>query len=340
MKISWFHRVVVVGVLCIMGAVVEAAPLKGLVCFNGQPQDNGFNSLAQKGVQQAQTDYPLNLDVTTLVAITPEAKEEARKGILSQKWDFVVGIGDDYAALLQEEAKKNAATKYTVVDTASSLNQANWHNVAFNDKEAGYLAGVIAASESTGNKIGFIGGNEKFPSQKALLKGYITGILAVKPEAEIYAYYIGNFTDSKKAGKRAEKFYNKGVDVIFHAADRASEGIIAVAAEKRKFVIGCDYDQALAQKEPAKQNSIITSALKRVDKAVYDTLQALARRKWQAGSVEYNFRNDGVGYAVNALNKDKIATWQENLADAEAKLYVQTNNDIDYTVADRVKLKK
>ncbi len=102
--------------------------------------------------------------------------------------------------------------------------------------------------------------------------------------------------------------YEKGADVVFHAAGKSGLGVFqaAAAAGDGKWAIGVDSDQYLTAPKD-QQPHILTSALKRVDTAVYDEIKSFAGQVPQArASSNYNLKSDGVGYATSGGFVDDI----------------------------------
>ena len=152
----------------------------------------------------------------------------------------------------------------------------------------GYIAGKMTKT----NKIGFVGGI-KFPLIERFEYGYMAGARIANPQCEILSQYAESFTDAAKGKAITNNMYQKGADIVFHASGGVGDGVIEAAKEKGKWAIGVDKDQNFLAPE-----HVLTSAMKRVDNAIYDVARKLKAGQWNGGETAvYNLSNDGVGIA-------------------------------------------
>ena len=80
---------------------------------------------------------------------------------------------------------------------------------------------------------------------------------------------------------------------MFHAAGDTGNGVIEAAKEAGKKAIGVDRDQNNIAPE-----TVISSAIKRVDVGVYNTVKSLVDGSFEGGTVvTYGLNEDGVGIA-------------------------------------------
>ncbi len=105
----------------------------------------------------------------------------------------------------------------------------------------------------------------------------------------------------------ASAMYERGADVVFHAAGKSGLGVFqaAAAAGDGKWAIGVDSDQYLTAPKD-QQTHILTSALKRIDTAVFDEIKSFQDKALKPGFVNYNLKTDGVGYATSGGFVDDI----------------------------------
>ena len=111
--------------------------------------------------------------------------------------------------------------------------------------------------------------------------------------------------------------YEEGADVVFHAAGKSGLGVFqaAEAAGDGKWAIGVDSDQYLTAPKD-QQPHILTSALKRIDTAVFDEIKSFKDKAPQArASSNYDLKSDGVGYATSGGFVDDIKDKIEAAAD-------------------------
>jgi basic membrane protein A len=67
-----------------------------------------------------------------------------------------------------------------------------------------------------------------------------------------------------------------------------------------------DADQSLTVKQD-QRGQILTSMMKRVDVAVFDTIKATINGKYRSGVQVFGLKQGGVGYAVNDYNRKLIS---------------------------------
>src|SRR5699024_462302 len=236
--------------------------------------------------------------------------------LVSDKTDLIFGVG-----LLLEKSLKEAATKYpenyfVSIDTVVPL--PNVASITFADHEGSFLAGIAAAKKTETNKVGFIGGVDSDLIQKFEV-GYVAGIHAINPQTEVEIQYVDDFNNIDKAQQLAKEMYDNGVDIIYHAAGNAGNGVFSEAIERKEqnneeniWVIGVDrdqYDEGLMKNN--KESVTLTSMVKRVDLAVFDMANALMSNAFPSGEIiVFGLADEGV--ALTNTNEqaytNKIAT--------------------------------
>jgi len=175
----------------------------------------------------------------------------------------------------------------------------------FKEQEAGYLAGVLAASLTTKTDVdprindkkvlGFVGGMEIPPVQKFAI-GFEAGAKSVDPDVVVKKIYTGTFTDAQKGNESAKALMGQGADIIFAAAGQTGLGAAKAAQDGKALFIGVDADQFLTI--PGIGDTIITSAIKRVDNAVFETVKLAVDGTLKGGENKlFGIAEDGVGLA-------------------------------------------
>ncbi|HEU5088857.1 MAG TPA: BMP family ABC transporter substrate-binding protein, partial [Roseiflexaceae bacterium] len=211
----------------------------GLVTDVGKVNDGTFNQYAYEGLKRAESE----LGVETAF-IETQAQTDYLKNIdqfASQGFDMIVTVG-----FLMGDATKEAAAKYpdiefAIVDNAYDPPLPNVEALVFAEDEAGYLAGVLAASVTKSGTVAAVGGVEIPPVQKFLL-GYENGAKSVNPDIQVKRVYIDSFTDRARGAEAARSFIAEGADVIFGAGGQTGSGGIQAAAQDGVYVIGVDQD--------------------------------------------------------------------------------------------------
>jgi basic membrane protein A len=293
------------------GAECNADIKVGLALDIGGLGDQSFNDAANAGLQKAITDGLVCEENTKLVPsnATGSNLDSNVQALASAGYDYVEGVGYSFSEGIAKIASQFPDTDFGVVDGfASTLpggeGAPNVADFSFAANENSFLVGIAAAmqaKEDGSDTVGFLGG-QTIPLIETFQAGFQAGVTSVDPQMKVLVEYIGDTTQAfvnPTAGKAlSEKMYSGGADVIYHAAGLSGSGLFQAAAEKKKYAIGVDSDQYLTA-SAAEQPFIITSALKRVDTATYDTIKAVGDGTFKSGFQTFNLANDGVGYATS-----------------------------------------
>jgi basic membrane protein A len=198
----------------------------------------------------------------------------------------------------------------------------------FAAEQGSFLVGAAAALKSKTGHIGFIGGQE-VDLIKQFLAGYQAGAKAVNPSITIDVKYLGAANDNNawtspdKAKEIALGWYAAGADVIYSAAGGSGAGTIDAAVQADKWAIGVDSDQYVLSK-PDAQKHILTSMIKRVDVAVFQTAKALQDGTLKGGTQVFDLKVDGVGYSTSGgfLDdvKSKLEDYKKQIIDGTIKV--------------------
>ena len=256
----------------------------------GGVNDQSFNQSAWEGLQRAEKE--LGVKVSYI-----ESRQDADYGpnletMLDAGTDLIWGIGFKMADAALEAANNNPDQKYAVIDFAWDDTPKNLIGVVFKAEEASFLVGYIAAKMTTTGKVGFIGGMS-FPVIWGFEYGYRAGVLYGNKDVEILSQYAESFTDAAKGKSIANSMYQQGADIVFHAAGGVGDGLIEAAKEQGKWAIGVDRDQNYLAPD-----NVLTSAMKRVDNAMFNISKELTEGVWKGGqTVSYGLAEGGVDIA-------------------------------------------
>jgi basic membrane protein A len=283
-------------------SAAHAAPIKvGLVLDKGGKDDKSFNAAAYKGAQEAQ--QKLGIQLKFVEATDDNAFEPMIRALAQKDFDLIIAVGISQGDALKKVAPQFPAKKFAIVD--AEVNAPNVRTLLFQEHEGAFLVGAAAALGSKSGKFGFIGGME-IPLIRRFEMGYSAGAKHVNPKAQVFSNYIGvtgeAWNNPPKAKELALSQYDRGADVIFAAAGASNSGLFDAAEEKKLFAIGVDSNQNWI-----KPGRVLTSMLKRVDLAVYKTIELASQGKFEAGVIRHGLKDQGVDYAVDA-NNDKILT--------------------------------
>ena len=262
----------------------------------GSAEDLGFNSMAYQGLQRAQTEQ----GIAATLYEPASADEYAAKltQCVSDGNQLCFAVGFSMADAVAAAASTYPSTHFAILDFSPDSPPANLKGILFNEKQAGYLAGSLAG-KMTGADVGAIGGME-IPAVVGFLDGYRNGAQCAKAGVDVLLRYTGTFTNPSLGAAVAEDMISRGVDVIFGAAGATGNGAILYSAQNEVWSIGVDADQYLSVFENGVvdgSDKLLTSAMKRLDNAVYDTIADELAGAFSSGTVTYGLANDGVGLA-------------------------------------------
>lgn len=278
----------------------------GMVYDVGGRGDLSFNDMAYAGLSKAQKDFAAKVEVKDLEPTAGgENREELLRLLAGEKYDLIFGIGFLFTDSITRVAKQFRGVRFGIVDGFIDK-EPNVTSLLFSEHEGSFLVGAAAALKSQSGKIGFVGGM-KIPLIEKFEAGYIAGAKYVKPSIEVFSDYAGTtgeaFRDPVKGKELATAQYDRGADIIYHASGGTGIGVFEAAVAKKKWAIGVDADQSLTAK-PDQRAQILTSMMKRVDVAVYETIRDLVGGKSKAGVRAFGLKEGGVGYAVNQHNRE------------------------------------
>jgi len=296
-----------------------AAPAKkavkvGLVTDIGGLNDRSFNALANKGLQDAKATGATGRVLTSKsnADYVPNLSTLAQ-----QKYDLVIGVGFLMADAVNTVANKFPDTKFAIIDVdATTLKgkPANVQGLLFKEQQSGYLAGYLAGLYAKDNNITTISsvGGQKIPPVDHYIAGYQAGAKAANPEIKTLNAYSQDFVDQAKCKEIALSQIARGSGVIFQVAGQCGLGALDAAKEKSKQGIGVDADQAYLGAH------ILTSAIKKVDVAVVDTIKQVQDDKFTGGvNTTFEVANDGAGLGkISAAG----AQYQSQIDEVTAKL--------------------
>lgn len=310
-----FYMMVILSMLIISASITTSAfsqepkntEFEAAMVFDiGGRGDKSFNDLAYEGLMKAVKDFGIKQSVATPTEGTD--REVFLRKFAAGKAEIIIGVGflfsDDITRLANDfPNKKFACIDYTI-DKDKKM-PANLTGLKFKEEEASCLVGIIAGMMTKTNQVGFIGG-AKGPLIKKFEVGYTYGVNLVNPKCKVSATYAGvtgeAFANPVKGKELAQSLYNSNADIIYTAAGSTNLGVFKAAEELNKVVIGVDADQS----GEARPGVIITSALKRVDTAVYEIIKDCIMKKYKGGIKEFGLKEAGVDYVYNDSNKKII----------------------------------
>lgn len=295
-----------VGATAMLGAATAAmadghSGFKPAVIFDlGGKFDRSFNQASFEGAEKFKEES--GVEYREFEIQSDAQREQALRRFAQQGNNPIVVAGFAYGSAMEIVAAEFPDTSFTIIDMVVDL--PNVRSVVFNEHEGSYLVGMIAAMKSESGKVGFVGGMD-IPLIRKFECGYIQGVKAANPDAEVFANMTGTtgaaWNDPVKGGELAKGQIDRGADVVYHAAGGTGRGVLQAAADAGAFGIGVDSNQNYLH-----PGSVLTSMLKRVDVATYDAFKDAQDGNFTAGFNVLGLAQDGVGYAVDDNNKDLL----------------------------------
>lgn len=277
----------------------------GMVFDSGGIGDKSFNDSANRGLERAKAE--LGVDVRTIDSKSEKDYTTNLSTLAEQGCDLVFAVGITQQNALNEVADNFPNTKFAIVDAV--VEKSNVRSLLFSEEQGSYLAGYLAGLASKSGKLGFVGGKD-IPLIKKFEVGYAAGAKAANPKIEMLpAKYTDSWDDTNLGKQIAQVLFSQGADIVYHASGRCGVGVIQAAKEAGKMAIGVDSDQ-----DDLAPGFVLTSMVKKVDEAVFNTIQDLKDGKFDAGSKTYDLKSKGVGITELKFTKDKVP------ADAMEKL--------------------
>ncbi len=271
----------------------------GLVTDTGGIDDKSFNAAANAGLQRAKTELGADVKVTESKQAADYVSNLSR--FAQNRYDLVFAVGFLMQDALKEVAARFPDVKWAIID-GDAPERPNAVALKFKEEEGSFLTGALAGAMTKTGKVGFVGGLE-LPLIKKFEAGYKAGVKTTRPDAKVVVGYAGSFTDSPKGRELAISQMSAGADIVFHAAGKVGEGVISAVRDKGKgfYAIGVDQDQ-----DYLAEGRVLTSMVKRVDNAVFDTCQALSQDKFEPGTRIFGLKEGGVGLSEMKFTKQDV----------------------------------
>jgi basic membrane protein A len=295
-----------------------AAPAKkkirvGLVTDIGGLNDRSFNALANKGLKDAQAQ--LGIEGRVLISKSNADYVPNLTTLAQQKYDLVIAVGFLMAEATEKVAGKFPNVKFAIIDSSAAGMKSKPKNVEgllFAEQEAGYLVGYLSglyAKDNNATTIGSIGG-QKIPPVDHYIAGFQAGAKKADPSIKTLNGYSQDFVDQAKCKEIALDQISKGAKVVFQVAGQCGLGVLDAAKEKSVQGIGVDADQGYLGPQ------VFTSALKKVDVAVFNAIKGVQENQYQGGQdILNNVKSGGIGYGKLNSAAEKYADQVKKVED-------------------------
>ncbi len=261
----------------------------GIVLDVGGVNDGSFNQSAWEGLQRAQSE--LGIEAQYLESAGDADYAANIENFMDEDCDLIICVGYMLADATRAAAEANPDQKFAIIDDQTCSDLPNVACLMFRQEQASYLVGYVAGLMTETNKVGFVLGmaNE---TMNQFGYGYYAGVKDANPDATITGMNANSFADAETGKSNANAMITNGADIIFQAAGGTGLGVIDACKEAGIYAIGVDSDQSAIAPE-----TVITSAMKRVDNAVYDVAEKTLNGTFEAGVITYDLSLGGVDIA-------------------------------------------
>ncbi|MEM8651886.1 MAG: BMP family ABC transporter substrate-binding protein [Pseudomonadota bacterium] len=300
----------IIAVMAIGSAL--AADFKPAVIYDmGGKFDKSFNEGVYNGIKRFQDET--GVEVMEFEVTNETQREQAMQRMVDRGATLVLGVGFAQADAINKVAGENPDRNFAIIDV-NWLDQPNLRQYAFKEHEGSYLVGMAAALASKTGKVGFVGGMD-IPLIRAFACGYVQGAKDVNADIEVLQNMTGTtpaaWNDPGKGAELTQSQIDRGADVIYQAAGGTGIGVIRAAADAGKLSIGVDSNQ-----NHLAPGSVLTSMLKRVDVAAYETMKDAMSGSFDTGVRILGLAEGGVGWALDENNEKLISGDMKDAIDA------------------------
>ncbi|HUX75161.1 MAG TPA: BMP family ABC transporter substrate-binding protein [Anaerolineae bacterium] len=269
----------------------------GLVTDLGRIDDGTFNQYAYEGLKRCIEERGIPLEVIQTESLT--GSEANIREIIERGCTLVVTVGSRQGTAVERLSMRHPDVHFIVVDFEPLPESKNVTGLVFAEDQAGFLAGALAGLVTERGTVGFVGGMDVAPVLK-FQRGFEHGLAFTNRRATMVQEYTDSFTDEQLGEQAAGELIRQGADVIFAAGGLSGSAAIRAAAGQAVWVIGVDQDEWVTTFQDGQvpgAERLLTSAVKRVDQAVYAAVTRAVQGKLQSGVLRFDLRNEGVGLA-------------------------------------------
>lgn len=255
--------------------------------------DNGFNKNQLKGLNRAKSK--LGVTAFPIVSHSSSDYQPNYNQAVHDGSQLIIAAGFLLGDTMKQYATQYPNIKFAITDdpVAAVGGLKNEEGITYATQEGGCLVGVLAAkmAQKMGHKVIGVAGGLKIPPVDSYIAGYKYCAAKAVKGTKTVIQYSGDFEDQTKCSAIAQnEIQGQKAQVIFQVAGLCGDGALKEASKLHKWGIGVDAD------EFSVANRILTSALKKTDVGVYDTIAGAAKGKFKGGQdLLFNLKNNGVG---------------------------------------------
>jgi len=315
------------------GSQVEAQDTKvGIVLSTGGLGDLSFNDAAYEGLQRAEDELGIEFDYVE--PANPSEDETALRHFAGGGFDLVIGVGFQMADTLELVAKDYPNVKFAHIDQDFGKDiPDNVVSLNFTEWEGSFLAGALAGLVTETDVVGYVGGVNSSLIHR-FEGGFYQGVKHVNPDAKVQSQYADSFGDPAKGREIALGMIDDGADVIYHAAGGTGTGVFQAAQEEDVYAIGVDSNQNFIQ-----PGHVIASMLKRVDNAVFNTVEDVVEGDYEGGrNLYFSLAGGGVGLTnLTSITPEERQAYEDGMiSEEELNTIEEMKQEITAPYADRI----
>jgi basic membrane protein A and related proteins len=275
----------------------------GVAADVGKIDDKNFNEYTYKGATEAAKALGVTGDVPFVTPASATDRIPNIQKFVDEGFNIIVTAGFANGTATGCVAKLNPDVWFIGVDQgppAKGTELPNYVQLSYQEDQAGYLAGMVAASVSKTGTIGAIGGITLCGPCIRYIQGYELGAKSINPNIKVETVWVTE-SDFNKAfndpvtGKTlaTQLITQKNTDVLFQVAGKTGNGVLEAACEKNIYAVGVDVDQALSNPDTAK--CTVTSAEKKLTTSVSTNIANIAAGTAKGGDDHWDAKRDGIG---------------------------------------------
>jgi basic membrane protein A len=352
MRMRMTLAIMIAGALLVAACQTGASPgggakwKIGFVTDVGRLEDKSFNEAAWLAVQDEKTKLGAEIDNI----VTKDTKDYATniKAFVDRGYNIIVTSGFAMGDATTIAAKQYPNVKFIGTDQFVCIDEAgapdptfackgdpskllpNRQGIIYNEAQAGYLAGVLAASITKSNVIGDLGGINTIPPVVKYIRGYENGAKATNPAVTVLSQYFSTditkaFNDSAGGKSIGQQMIAQKADVLFQVAGLTGAGFLEAACDASAWGIGVDVDQW--ESLPTLQKCIVTSAEKHLRLSVAAAIDRVVAGTDKGGTTSLDASSDPVGVGLSDYHNHAdlvTADTQKKIDDALAAMKAGT----------------
>ncbi len=274
------------------GASADSGQLRVCIVYSGNLGDKSYNDSCDAGATLAEQE--LGVKVKNLQGTTSDEWKANLLSACEVQYDLIICSSSNFEEYLKECAPLYPNIKFAIIDTV--VKQDNVESISFAQNQGSFLAGAAAAMFTTHAEIpgvndkaviGWVGGMD-IPVLHDFYIGYEEGAKYINPDIKILQSFAGSWNDPLKGKELTLAQFEQGADIVMNVASGTGPGILEAAKDAGKYAIGVDLNQDNDQ-----PGSVLTSQLKRVDRACYLVIKSVVDGTFSGGNTRYLTLSDG-----------------------------------------------